>query len=326
MKSLAILAAAGVVAAAGSLHASASGSPTTSARTVAGWTSPHTRLGLFPHSRLLRGSASWVAPLLSQTLVRPAQTGSGSPTATPAPTNTPGPATPTPTATSTYPDATQLLQLAQAAYGTIRSAHIQLITTAEKPKIEKLTITGTGDATCKGPAFKLNVKATDLAEAANTKQSIKVSFVQVKKTTEARVTSSKNSTWVKVKDPNNTTYFGNLYSVDNPLACPTTATTSGNPSGGGGFVPGTPVNLGPETFQGIAVWHVQQPVTVQLDAQGDTANLQIDYLIGQDHPIPYVLEQTQNDEQDGIIFTAKQVTTKLGEKVKTIKLPKLGSK
>jgi hypothetical protein len=261
----------------------------------------------------------------------PLQTGA---TATPTGTAVSGTPTPTPTATATntYPDPVTILQNFAQVYGSIRSAHVGLITTAEKPSVEKLTIDGEGDATCSGPALKLTVNASDVLEGTSQKATVKATFVQVKNKTEIK-TSTKSSKWTAVKNPDNVGIFGKKavtqdgsgfpYPIDNPLACPS-ASSGGGGSSGITDVSKDVVNLGPDTFQGNPVWHIHF-VDVRTDTSGNSIELVDDFFIGQDHYLPYDLEQTFNDTADGITILEKQVTTKVGEKIK-IKYHKLGTK
>ncbi len=248
-------------------------------------------------------------------------------TGTPVPTDTAIPVdtnTPTPTVTPTgpaVPDGTTVLQNFALVYSQIQTAHVELITTAEKPSVEKLTIDGIGDATCKGPAMQLAVKATDALEGTTQSRTSKATYIQSKNTTEVK-TSAKKAKWTKVKNQENVTFYGFPYPIDNPLACsaPASSTTT------------TPTctdiskdvsNLGADTFQGHPTWHIQF-TDVRTCTDGTTLNFVDDFYIGQAHFQPYVLSQSLNDTQDGLIIVEKQVTTKIGEKVK-IKLHKFGT-
>jgi hypothetical protein len=83
------------------------------------------------------------------------------------------------------------------------------------------------------------------------------------------------------------------------------------------------VNLGPSKFQGNDVWHVRA-TDVSVDAQGQTTEQTLDFLIGQKPFLPYVFSVTLNDTQSNTTLVEKQILTKFGKKVQ-VKAPKVGS-
>lgn len=317
MKLLAILASFVAVIASGTLGAAASLAPHSH-------TSLSNRIAWFP-------LASQSGGHLVMRQVRVAQqTGS---TATPTATGTPGaqptstPTTqpsPTPTSGPTYPDGVTLLNQAITVYQAIKSARVELITDAEQRNVVKIHIDALADATCKGPAMKMHVKASAALQGTSQKNKATLDFVQVKASTLAKGKSTKG-VWKKV-NAQQIAIYGFPFAIENPLVCPSSS-SSGSGTGSGGGVQDQlkdVQNMGPETFQGHQVWHVHF-TDVRSTSQGDVFTFPVDVLIDQQHFIPYVFAQTIDDTQDNAVITEKQVTTKIGEKVK-VKLPKAGSK
>lgn len=243
-------------------------------------------------------------------------------TTTPTPVTSPTPST-SPTA-SPYPDPTSIFNNMIQVYGQVLSAHFEYVTDAEQTKIVKLHIDGLGDATCKGPSLKMKVTANETLEGTSQTQKFSGQFIQIKNKTWQGNAKGKN--W-KVINGDNLTVLSFPFPVSNPLLCPSAASTGGS----GGTSSGAPsdqfkdlVNLGPDTFQGNAVWHLHL-TDVHVDSSGQVTNIPIDLLIGQTHFFPYVFTQTLTDPANNITIVEKQVLTKFGEKV-SVKAPKVTKK
>lgn len=303
MKSLAILAAVTVGLLVSSFQASAS-HPRTSAASFGGHLSHVVPLGLpFGH----RATVGRV--------FLPMQTGSGTPTPAPTPTPTPGPV-----GCAGCPDATGLIQNMVNVWAQITTAHVELLTTAEQTNVAKFTIDGIGDATCKGPALKLDVHATGVLEGTAQREKTHVQFIQIKTHTWQRAVK-KNSKWKTVKNQANVSIYGVPYPIDTPLICPSAGSGPGSSgSGQPSDVLKDAATLGSGTFKGVPVWHVQV-TDVRTLPTGEQFNLLLDLLIGQAHYTPYSITQTFNDTADNVVLVNGQVLTKIGEKVK-IKAPK----
>ena len=248
-------------------------------------------------------------------------------TATPGASATPGTpvATETPSVTTTptgpsYPDPVQLLQETISAYGALNSVHFEDITNGAQTGMVKLHIDAVGDATCKGPAFKARVRGTETQIATSQKRSVDYYLVQYG-TKNFTKSAKKNSTW-KSSTATKAEAFG--FSTDNPLACPN-ASSSGSGSGGSSPQIKDVVNLGPESFHGVQVWHVRA-TQVTVDSQtGDTSDAQLDFYISQDHFLPYGYNVSVADAKTNITLGLSQRLTKFGKKV-TVTKPKPGSK
>jgi hypothetical protein len=244
----------------------------------------------------------------------PLQTG-GNTTATT--TATPATATATPTATgvpNNYPDGSTLFQTSIQVYQLIASAHVKLITIAEKPNIEKLSIVGTGDASCSGPAMHLSVTATDALEGTAQISKVSASFAQKGAKTEIKNKATKNK-WKKVNG-DNVTVDGFPFPIQNPLVCPNVTQTG---TGSTSTISDTFKDVftkGPATFQKKPSWIVDLTDVRTDTSTGDTLNIPVELVIDQKHFFPYKIIQTINDTVDGIVITEEQDTSKIGEKVK----------
>lgn len=310
MKAPATIAALSIVLAGGAIS-SARANPAGARQTVS------YRTYRFP--LLQRGA---LRPVMRPVLVAQQTTGTTTPTTTPTASPTVSP-TPTVTVTPTYPDGVTVLQASLQVYTTIVAAHVKLVTKVEKPNVQRLTITATGNAFCKGPS--LSLKVTGVAELLATKQKAKATalFAQKGKTTLERANKAK-SVWKKV-NANKVTVFGFPYPIGNPLVCPNAPQPGG---GGSGTTTDTfkdVVNQGPAQFKGQPVWSVTLTDVRDLGGTNGTIDIPITLLINQKNYIPYVISQTVNDTVDGIVVTDTQTTTKVGEKYK-FKLPRVGSK
>jgi hypothetical protein len=241
-------------------------------------------------------------------------TGTSTPTATPSPTPA---ATGTPSATATattYPDPVTLLRNSGLVFSQIRSAHFELVTDGDQTGIEKVHIDIVGDVTCKGPSLKGHITGTDTLEATSQVSKLNLQFIIVKKKAYQKDKATKER-WKKGSYSN----FVNLgVSADQLLLCPNSQTSS---SGGSSTQLKDLVDLGPSTFQGHAVWHIQG-IETGTDANGQPVQGTLDLYISQDHYLPYLSTYTQNS--NGVSLFQKEIMTKFGEKLK-IKAPKVGS-
>ena len=316
MKAFATGAAAVILLASGAIHTSAS--------------TPHTR------NTALRGSLNDLVSarihtfghLGVQSLLRPASTSrnvaeqtGGNPTAT---TATPGTAAtpgttatvgPTPSTTSSpYPDPVPILQSTIDVYGKVARAHFQVVTDAEQTNVERLHVDARGDASCKGPSFKAQVTAKDTSLKNKQSKSASVRFVVIKNQGYYKV---KGAAWKKIKPSNITVYS---IPIEQPLICQSSSSGS---SGSGSSSNNTQIkdvtNLGPDTFQGIPVWHIRA-TEVNTDTNGTQSEATLDFLISQKGSLPYVLSFKAVDTQQKVTITQKQTLTKFGEKL-TIKAP-----
>ncbi|MDQ2745248.1 MAG: hypothetical protein M3Z66_23530 [Chloroflexota bacterium] len=249
-------------------------------------------------------------------------------TATPGASATPGTpvATGTPSTTATptgpsYPDPVQLLQETISAYGALNSVHFEDITDGAQTGTEKLHIDAVGDATCKGPAFKAHVRGTDTQVATSQKRSVNYYLIQYGSKFFTK-SGKKNSTW-KTSTASKSLAFS--FSTDNPLACPNASSSSGSGSGGSSPQIKDVVNLGPESFHGVQVWHVRATQVTVDSATGNTSDAQLDFFISQDHFLPYGYNVSVADAKTNITLGLSQLLTKFGKKV-TVTKPKPGSK
>lgn len=303
------------------------------ALTMPGQAHPHAS-PLGERALLAEASPLHLNPWLS-TGPKPLQTGStpvptaGTTTPTPVATETSTPVTPVPTTTpvatstsvvtptgttTTYPDPVTLLRDTILVYQQIRSAHFEIVTDGDQPNIEKLHLDAVGDVTCKGPSLRGHVSAKDTLEATKKVNTLSVDFVIVKKNAYQRSKSTKNQ-WKKTAQSN----FSQLgISADNLLLCPSSSSgSSGSGSGNNQFK--NLVNLGPATFQGHAVWHIQAR-EVTTGSSGEPVKGTFNLYIDQKHYLPY--EQAYSQTDQGVKLNQKQILTKFGEKL-TIKAPKV---
>ena len=255
--------------------------------------------------------------LASRPRVAPAQA-----TTTPTVTATPN-ATPTTTATSTYPDPQVILQNMITVLEQVVSVHFDNTIDGNQVNTEMLHIGIPGDATCTGPAMKGQVAATDTLEGTSQKTSYKASFIWINKKAWVK-SKATHQRWAKSK-ATITPLQGftlNFQTDIFPLPCGgTQAARLSQPQQTSPQIKDL-VNLGPDTFQGVAVWHIRF-VIPQTDTQGQTYDVQYDLLISQDHYLPYVQTVTiALDPQTTV--TNKSVLTKFGAKV-AVKKPKIGS-
>jgi hypothetical protein len=312
VKTLALLAVGAMVLAGATLTLAAPTHPQAGVSAISMKSALSLRLPSISHIRTRWG----VLPLQTNSTPQPTTTA----TATPA---TPGP-TVTPT-TGQYPDPTAIFNNMLQEYGLINTARFEYVTDGTQTNIVSLHIDGVGDATCKGPALTMKVTAKQTLQGTQQTQKYSGNFVQVKNTTweYSKRTSNK---WKKVNE-NNVTVLSFPFPIQNPLLCPNSSSGSSSSGGSSGGTPSDQfkdlVNLGPETFQGNAVWHLHL-TDVHVDTGGTVTNIPIDLLIGQAHYFPYVFQQTLSDPQDNITIVEKQILTKFGEKV-TVKKPKTGS-
>jgi hypothetical protein len=254
-----------------------------------------------------------IRDLVTRPLVAPAQA-AATPTATP---------TATTTATSTYPDPRVILQNMVTVLEQVASAHFDDTIDGNQINTEVLHIDIPGDATCTGPAMKGQVTGSDTLEGTSQKTTYKASFIWINKKAWVK-SKATHQKWAKSK-ATITPFQGftlNFQTDIFPLPCGGTAlAVLSRPQ------QTTPqikdlVNLGPDTFQGIPVWHIRF-VIPQTDTSGQTYDVQYDLLISQDHYLPYVQTVTiALDPQTTLIN--KSVMTKFGNKV-TVKKPKIGS-
>jgi hypothetical protein len=239
----------------------------------------------------------------------------GSGTATPGVIQTPTPA-PTVTATTNpFPDANSILASTFAVYQLLKSVHYEQITDGEQLSIEKVHLDARGYVTCKNLAINGRITGSDTLEGTSQTTKIDFLYTQIKKAVYLRQKKA-NSRWIKGK-PADLSQFG--ITVDNFLFCSSATTSSGTPSS----VIKDLTNLGPASFQGIPMWHIHA-TQVSVDATGKTSEATLDFLISQDHFLPYVYTVTVNDTTNKVTLVEKQILTQFGKKV-TIKAPKIGS-
>ena len=309
MKSLAVVAAAAALWCGATLGSAAPGR-------AASTNASHTHFGYVPLKALAQGHL----PSLSGFL-RPQhaalQTGG-----TPTPTVTPQPvATPSPTANPNHPDPVTILSNAITVYSQLKTSHFEMVIDGEQTGVEKLHIDVPGDATCSGPSMKGTASASDTLEGTSQARKLKENFIQVKARTWLKSTATKKR-W-KRQSGNRFTVFS--FPIDNPLICSSSSGGSGSGSGSSGATDQLKdvVNLGPSSFQGTPVWHIQA-TDVTVDAQGQTSEQKLDFLIGQKPYLPFVFSVSLNDPQNNVTLVEKQILTKFGKKVQ-VKAPKEGS-
>jgi hypothetical protein len=266
-------------------------------------------------------------PVLGRQLVQPAsapaqaaatQTAVTTPvgTSTPVPggTQTPTPS-PTPAATSTYPDPNTILQNTFSVYQLLRSVHYELVTDGEQTSIEKVHLDAKGDVTCKNSSISGRLTGSDTLEGTSQTTTLDVRYIQIKKKVWLKSKQS-HSRWA-AGTPKDLSQFG--ITVNNILFC-SSSTSSG---GTNNTAIKDLTNVGPDTFQGVAVWHIRA-TQVTVDSTGKTSEATLDFLISQDHFLPYVFTVTIDDTVNHVTLVQKQILTQFGKKV-NIKAPKIGS-
>ncbi len=235
-------------------------------------------------------------------------------TATPGTTTTPVPTT-TPVATgtaTTYPDPVTLLRKMVLVYEQVRSDHFVLVTNLNQPNTEKLHLTATGEATCKGPSLRGHVSAKDTKEATSKVSTLSVSFIIINKTAYQKSKSTKGL-WKKISPA----AFSQLgIAADNVLLCPSSQSGSGG-SGTSQFK--NLVNLGPGTFRGRPVWRIQAE-EIGTGSNGQQSQGTFGLLVDQTRYLPYV--QTYSGTDQNVKISQKETLTKFGEKL-NIKAPKI---
>lgn len=247
----------------------------------------------------------------------------GAPTATATagtPTATTTPLTPTPTATPgpQYPDPQTLLQNAVQTLAAINSVHFNEVALQQGPVNFK--IQASGDSTC-APALRAHVTAT--RSIPGTLSSAKHAFyvIEFKNSVFWKYKRTKNR-WQPTKDAAVGKFaFG--FTPQFPLICPNLP-SSGAGSGGGASVTKDLVNVGPDTVNGVSVWHLHETL-VTADAQGNVSELPIDLYIGQTNPLIYRDVTSFTDTSHGISGSITTTRSKFGEHIKISK-PKKGSK
>lgn len=301
MKSLAILAVAAVVLVTGVMHAGASAPPIR--HSVAA--SLHL---LVPAGRAAHGQ------LVFRRVSLPLQTAA---TPTPSPTGTVAP-TPTATAIPGLPDAQTVLGNAVQILAAINSIHFSEVATQDGAV--HFHIQATGDATCT-PAVKAVEKAS--RSIPGTKQSTTHTFnvIEYKNSVFWKYKKTKNR-WQRVK-PNKATNFGLGFLPENPLVCP--SVTSGGGTGGSSptFQAKDLTIVGPGTVKGVSVWHLHETL-VQVDAQGNTSDLPVDFYIGQKNNLLYRDVLSFSDSSQGVSGAITTTRSKFGEHIKIAK-PRVGS-
>ncbi len=243
-------------------------------------------------------------------------------TAAPAATATATPVPPTPAASPTasnYPDPVTLLKNTVDKYSRIHTARYEVVTDAAQTGQETIHVDAKGDASCKGPSLTATVSAKDTFAGSTQSRSFKGKFIVVKSKAWLKAKLTK-SVWKKIKI-SQVKVFG--FTIDQPLVCPSSPSNSGSGSSTTTQLKDL-VNSGPETFQGVPVWHLHG-TEVSINAQGATSEAALDFLVGQQAFLPYVLTVTVDDSTNHFTITQKQILTHFGERV-SIKAPKVGSK
>jgi hypothetical protein len=249
---------------------------------------------------------SGTSTTVTVTPTAPAGTPGATQTPTPAPTVTPNP----------YPDPNTILRNMFTVYELLRSVHYEQVTDAEQASAEKLHLDAKGDVTCKNQAINGKLSLSDVLEGTSQTTKLNESYVQIKKAVFLKSKGSHNR-WIKGK-PADLAQFG--VRVDYFLFCAT-------PTSSGGGTNNTVVkdltNLGPDTFQGVAVWHIRA-TEITVDTAGKASASTLDFLISQDHYLPYVSTVTVNDTTTNIKEVQSTILTQFGKKV-NIKAPTIGS-
>lgn len=246
------------------------------------------------------------------------------PMQTAAATSTP---TTAPTATATtgpsYPDPVSILQKMFDVAGLLKSAHF--VQTAHQDGTPTLDYKADGDAVCKGPAVKAKVTAKVSLPGTNQSQSKKFSVIQVKAKYFVKSKATKGK-WAK-STASKSAVFG--INVDNPLPCPDATSSTGSGSGSGSGSSGTSdqikdlVNLGPETFNNVSVWHIHA-TDVQIDQSGASTEYPVDWYVDQTNSLPVGYVFSFDDAVNNVKGSFSEIMSKFGEKIK-IKAPKVGA-
>lgn len=241
-----------------------------------------------------------------------------SPAATATATSVPSTPVVSPTP-SNYPDPVTLLKNTVDKYSRIHTARYEVVTDAVQTGQETIHVDAKGRASCKGPSLTANISAKDSVMGSTQSRSFKGNFIVVKNKAWLKAKLTK-SVWKKIKI-SQVKVFG--FNIDQPLICPSSASNSGSGSSTTTQLKDL-VNSGPETFQGVPVWHLHG-TEVSIDAQSATSEATLDFLVGQQAFLPYVLTVTVNDSTNHVMITQKQILTHFGERV-SIKAPQVGSK
>jgi hypothetical protein len=252
---------------------------------------------------------------------RPKQTG-GTPTAsTPVATAT-APAGPTATP-NPYPDPVTIFQNAVQKFAALQSTGFEEVTDGEQTGVEKLHIDAKGVATCKGPSLSAHATGTDTLTGTSQSRKANAYFIVIKNKAWVKSSATKN-VWAKTKVGKVAVFS---FTVDNPLDCPQASSGSGSGSGSGSSgsqeLKGL-VNLGPDTFNGVSVWHLQGTGVVT-NPDGSSFEEQLDFYISQKDFLLYKFQVKVSDPAHGVTLVQSQILSNLGKKV-TIKAPKVGSK
>jgi hypothetical protein len=191
-------------------------------------------------------------------------------TATASPTSTPVTATPVASATTvTPPDATTLLNAATTAYNNAGSGHVKLKldeSVGGKQPV-KLTANFDGDAAWKKPEMAKFTGTIGLSAGNGLPGTIQLAL---------QLRYAKNRIARRATDTNGKLSKWSCESVNQLLKSTGTSTT---PAPAPTLIPGVPqpkikstppVDLGPDTIDGIAVWHVQQTTTETLKVKKKT--------------------------------------------------------
>lgn len=227
--------------------------------------------------------------------------------------------TPSPTSGPSYPDPVSLLQKSIDAYSMLQGVHFRNTIDGEQQGTVKLHIDAEGDASCKGPSLRAHITAKESLEGTSQSKKLSYDFIQIKNTYWKKAKATHNK-WTKTKAAKTAAFS---FTTDNPLICPSASSGSGSGSSNGNSQLKNLLNLGPETVNGVSVWHIQA-TEVDVDPQsGQTTNATLDYYLGQHYPFPYKYSASIDDPKGGITLVFKQLLSKFGEKV-TITSPKVG--
>jgi hypothetical protein len=286
-------------------------------------------------SRHTAGTMTWYGPRglhavghLNGASVRPYQATVAA-TDTPQPTSTTGPtATPTPTTNPNLPDPQTLLVQMANLLQVVKSVHFQEI--ALQSGTVNLNITDTGDVLCAGYKVKAHVVAKSDVPGTSQSTSHIFDLIRIKNTNFWKDKSHTHGTWQPATATNVAPFgFVVMDPGNNPLGCFTSLTPGGanlivaHQSGVQAQIKDL-TNAGEVTFNKQHTYDLHFTVVLLDTTTNLTTEQPTDYYVGKAHALLYGTKITFNDTTNGVSGSVTQKFSKYGEKVSVSK-PKKGS-
>lgn len=230
-------------------------------------------------------------------------------------------ATPTPTTpTNSYPDAVTVLQTAFTKYSLYNYVHFVDTIDAEQTGVLKITAAARANAACHAMAG--TVSGARVVSGTSQQSKVHYKFVEKKNKAWKRNLLGRSHKWARSKSSSVESPFKSDIGpglVTNPLACAPLPPDQANIDESLKDL----VNLGPDTYNGSAVWHIQGTVIVT-DASGTTTDYTADFLVTQDQYLLVDQTITFQDASQGVSIVSGEQLSKFGTKWK-LSIPKVGS-